>query len=101
MPKKDGLQAITELAARKVSKPRVIVMTTYESEEDVHRAINAGAKGYLLKGTDPRQIRESVRRVAAEGSLIPTNIAAKLAESMAHRELSERERRKAVIAKDL
>ena len=72
MPKKDGLQAITELAARKVSKPRVIVMTTYEGEEDVRRAINAGAKGYLLKGTDPRQIRESVRRVAAGGSLIPT-----------------------------
>jgi two-component system, NarL family, response regulator len=92
MPKKDGLQVITELAARRVSKPRVIVMTTYESEEDIRRALKAGAKGYLVKGTAPQQIRESVRTVAAGESLLPPNIAAKLAESMAHPELSERER---------
>jgi two-component system, NarL family, response regulator len=92
MPKKDGLQVITELTARRVSKPRVIVMTTYESEEDIRRALKAGAKGYLVKGTAPQQIRESVRTVAAGGSLLPPNIAAKLAESMAHPELSERER---------
>jgi len=91
MPKKDGLQVITELTARRVSRPRVIVMTTYESEEDIRRALKAGAKGYLVKGTAPQQIRESIRRVAAGESLIPPNIAAKLAESMAHPELSERE----------
>jgi DNA-binding NarL/FixJ family response regulator len=50
MPKKDGLQVITELAARRLSKPRTIVMTTYESEEDIRRALKAGAKGYLVKG---------------------------------------------------
>jgi DNA-binding NarL/FixJ family response regulator len=92
MPKKDGLQVITELAAHRASRPRVIVMTTYESEEDIRRALKAGAKGYLVKGTAPQQIRESVRRVAAGESLLPANIAAKLAESMAHPELSERER---------
>jgi two-component system, NarL family, response regulator len=92
MPEKDGLQVITELTARRLSKPRVIVMTTYESEEDIRRALKAGAKGYLVKGTAPQQIRESVRRVAAGESLLPANIAAKLAESMAHPELSERER---------
>jgi len=91
MPKKDGLQVITELTARRVSRPRVIVMTTYESEEDIRRTLKAGAKGYLVKGTAPQQIRESIRRVAAGESLIPPNIAAKLAESMAHPELSERE----------
>jgi len=92
MPEKDGLQVITELTARRLSRPRVIVMTTYESEEDIRRALKAGAKGYLVKGTAPQQIRESVRRVAAGESLLPANIAAKLAESMAHPELSERER---------
>jgi two-component system NarL family response regulator len=92
MPKKDGLQVITELAAHRLARPRVIVMTTYESEEDIRRALKAGAKGYLVKGTAPQQIRESVRRVAAGESLLPANIAAKLAESMAHPELSERER---------
>jgi two-component system, NarL family, response regulator len=92
MPKKDGLQVITELTARRVSKPRVIVMTTYESEEDIRRALKAGAKGYLVKGTAPQQIRDSVRRVASGESLLPAAIASKLAESMAHPELSERER---------
>jgi two-component system NarL family response regulator len=92
MPEKDGLQVITELTARRLSRPRVIIMTTYESEEDIRRALKAGAKGYLVKGTAPQQIRESVRRVAAGESLLPANIAAKLAESMAHPELSERER---------
>ena len=92
MPKKDGLQVIGELGTHKLSRPRVIVMTTYESEEDIRRALKAGAKGYLVKGTAPQQIRESVRRVAAGESLLPEDIAAKLAESMAHPELSERER---------
>src|SRR5260221_8318463 len=92
MPEKDGLQVITELTARRLARPRVIVMTTYESEEDIRRALKAGAKGYLVKGTAPQQIRESVRRVAAGESLLPANIAAKLAESMSHPELSERER---------
>jgi two-component system NarL family response regulator len=90
MPKKDGLQAITELMARGATKPRIIVMTTYESEED--RALKAGAKGYLVKGIAPQQIREAVRKVAAGESLLPDNVASKLAESMARPDLSERER---------
>ena len=92
MPKKDGLQVITELAARRSSRPRIVVMTTYESEEDIRRALKAGAKGYLVKGTDPQQIWESVRKVAAGESLFPATIASKLAESMARPELSKRER---------
>ena len=92
MPKMDGLQVINELAARRLSKPRVIVMTTHESEEDIRRALKAGAKGYLVKGAVAQQILESVRRVAAGESLIPATVASKLAESMARPELSKRER---------
>ena len=92
MPKKDGFQVITELAARRPSKPRIVVMTTYESEEDIRRALKAGAKGYLVKGADPEEIWESVRKVAAGGSLFPATIATKAAESMARPELSKRER---------
>jgi DNA-binding NarL/FixJ family response regulator len=92
MPKKDGLQAITELMAHGATKPRIIVMTTYESEEDIRRALKAGAKGYLVKGTAPQQIREAVRKVAEGESLLPAAVASKLAESMARPELSERER---------
>jgi two-component system NarL family response regulator len=66
-------------------------MTTYESEGDVRRALKAGAKGYLVKGADPQQIREAVRKVAAGPALLQPEIASKLAESMARPELSERE----------
>ena len=56
MPKKDGLQVVTELMSRpRMPKPRIIVMTTYESEEDVRRALRAGAKGYLVKGAAPNR----------------------------------------------
>lgn len=86
MPKKDGLQAIVELMAPGATKPRIIIMTTYESEEDIRRALKAGAKGYLVKGTAPQEIREAVRKVAEGESLLPANVASKLAESMAHPE---------------
>jgi two-component system, NarL family, response regulator len=91
MPNKDGLHAITELMTRNPPKPRIIVMTTYESEEDIRRTLKAGAKGYLAKGTAPQEIRDAVRKVAQGDSLLPPSIASKLAESMAHPELSERE----------
>jgi two-component system, NarL family, response regulator len=91
MPNKDGLHVITELMARNPPKPRIIVMTTYESEEDIRRTLKAGAKGYLAKGTAPQDIRDAVRKVATGDSLLPPSIASKLAESMAHPELSERE----------
>ena len=92
MPKKDGLQVVTELMSRSgAPKPRIIVMTTYESEEDVRRALRAGAKGYLVKGAGAQQIREAVRKVAEGEALFPPEIASKLAASMAHPELSERE----------
>ena len=92
MPKKDGVQVMAELAARVISGPRVIVMTTYESEDDIHRAAKTGAKGYLLKDTAPQEIRESVRKVAAGESVLSANFAAKLAESIARPQLSKRER---------
>ena len=92
MPRKDGLQVMAELAARGISGPRVIVMTTYESEDDIHRSVKTGAKGYLVKDIAPQQIRESVRRVAAGESVLSSNFAAKLAESIARPQLSKRER---------
>jgi DNA-binding NarL/FixJ family response regulator len=55
MPEKDGVQVITELMSHGELKPRIIVMTTYDTEGDVRRALMAGAKGYLVKGADPRQ----------------------------------------------
>jgi two-component system, NarL family, response regulator len=79
MPKKDGLQVVEELMAGHCPKPRIIVITTYEDEEAIRRAVRAGAKGYLVK-------------VAAGQSLFPTEITLKLVEAVACPELSKRER---------
>ena len=91
MPRKDGLQVVTELMSSRRPKPRIIVMTTYETEEDVRRALQAGAKAYLVKGALPEQILETVRRVAGGEALVPASIASVLTESLSHPELSPRE----------
>jgi two-component system NarL family response regulator len=91
MPRKDGLQVVTELMSSRRPKPRIIVMTTYETEEDVRRALQAGAKSYLVKGAPPEQILETVRRVAAGEALVPSRIASMLTESLGHPKLSSRE----------
>jgi two-component system, NarL family, response regulator len=91
LPSKGGLHVLAELMARGGPKPRVIVMTIYDGEEDVRRALKAGAKGYLVKGAEPQQIWEAVRKVAEGQVLLPPELATKLAESLAHPELSPRE----------
>jgi two-component system NarL family response regulator len=91
MPRKDGLQVVRELMSSRRPKPRIIVMTTYETEEDVRRALQAGAKAYLVKGALPELILETVRRVAGGEALVPASIASVLTESLSHPELSPRE----------
>lgn len=90
MPKKDGLEVVTELMSR-VPRPRVIVLTSSEKTEDLRRSLTAGVKGYILKGTEPRQIWNTIREVFAGKSSLPDEIAAKLADSLAQLQLSERE----------
>src|SRR6266481_6174989 len=91
MPKKDGLQVVTELMSRRGSKLRIIVMTVYETEADIRQALKAGAKAFLVKAAHPQQIREAVRRVARGETFLPPEIGFKLAESRSHPELSNRE----------
>ena len=91
MPKKDRLQVINELIGSRRPKPRIIVMTTYETEEDIRRVLLGGAKGYLLKGALSEQILETVRKVAQGEALVPPKIASMLTESLSHPELSNRE----------
>ena len=91
MPRKDGLQVVRELMSSRRPKPRIIVMTTYETEEDVRRALQAGAKAYLVKGALPELILETVRRVAGGEAMVPASIASVLRESLSRPELSSRE----------
>jgi two-component system NarL family response regulator len=90
MPKKDGLQVITELMLRTPS-PRIVVLTTSEKIEDLRRTLTAGVKGYILKGSEPRQVWDTIREVFGGKSSLPGDVAAKLADSLAQPELSERE----------
>jgi len=92
MPKKDGIQVVDELMSGQRPKPRVIVITTYEDEEDIRRAIRAGARGYLVKAANSEQIKQTVRAVAAGRSLFPAEITLKLAEAVEQPDLTSRER---------
>ncbi|MGH3796249.1 MAG: response regulator transcription factor [Pseudonocardiaceae bacterium] len=72
MPQMDGLEA-TELLRRRQPAPEVIILTTFDTDEHVLRALRAGASGFVLKDTPPAQIVQAVRRVAAgEPILSPT-----------------------------
>ncbi|WP_406275483.1 response regulator transcription factor [Actinacidiphila glaucinigra] len=64
MPTVDGLAATEALRARP-GAPEVIVLTTFNTDEHVLRALRAGAAGFVLKDTAPREIVEAVRKVAA------------------------------------
>ena len=90
MPKKDGLQVVIELMSQS-PRPRIIVLTQSAKEDDLRRALSAGAKGYLVKGTEPEQICDMIREVFAGKSSVPQELAAKLADSLAQPELSQRE----------
>jgi two-component system NarL family response regulator len=89
IPKKDGLQIVTELM--QVSEPRIVVMTSFDTEQNIRQALSAGVKAFLEKRSHPQQIREAVRRVAQGESFLPPEIGLKLAESMCRSELSKRE----------
>src|SRR5256884_9424363 len=72
MPGMDGLAA-TEQLRRRERRPEVIVLTTFEADDYVLRALRAGASGFLLKDTPPAEIVRAVRTVAAgEPMLSPT-----------------------------
>ncbi len=72
MPGVDGLAA-TETLRRRPDAPEVLVLTTFDADEFVLRALRAGAGGFLLKDTPPAQIRDAVLRVAAgEATLSPS-----------------------------
>jgi two-component system, NarL family, response regulator len=91
LPKKDGMQILRELRSRKTSKPKVVIMTSCDTQEDIRSAVRAGAKAFLTKVADPQEICEAVRRVADGETYFPAEVRLKLAESFSHAELSQRE----------
>lgn len=90
MPGMDGLTMLRELAKR-VPSPKVIVLTSFETDEDIYRAVQAGARGYLLKNTQQNEIVEAIRAVHAGRRHIPPRIAARLADRITRSTLTARE----------
>jgi two-component system, NarL family, response regulator len=90
MPRMDGLDVVAEVRAAKLPS-KVIIMTTFDSEDDVRRSMNAGARGYLLKDSSRDEILEAIRQVNVGETYLPARIVQKLAEGMRKPELSRRE----------
>jgi len=90
LPKMNGVDAITRIREGEPGA-RIIVLTTFDGDEDIYRAMQAGAKGYLLKGMDLAELTEAVRTVHAGKSRIPSRVAEKLAERMSGATLTVRE----------
>jgi DNA-binding NarL/FixJ family response regulator len=77
MPRVDGITATRRLRAR-AHPPEVIVLTTFDADENVLRALRAGASGFLLKDSPPGQIAEAIRRVAAGDPILSPKITRRL-----------------------
>ena len=90
MPRIDGLDVLKEVNKSRLPC-KVIIMTTFDSEEDVQRAMKAGARGYLLKDSTQEEILDAIRRVSLGETYLPARIVQKVAEGMRKPELSPRE----------
>jgi len=90
MPDVEGVAAIGAICAAAKSA-RIIVLTTYDSDEDIYRGLQAGAKGYLLKETEPDELLNAIHTVHRGQQYIPPDVGAKLAQRLSNPELSERE----------
>jgi DNA-binding NarL/FixJ family response regulator len=91
LPGIGGVEAIRRI--RSVApKARFIVLTTYEGDEDIHQAMEAGASGYLVKGLPQEVLFNAVRRVHAGGRYLPPPMSRALAERSPDSNLSNRER---------
>ncbi len=77
MPRVDGIVA-TSWARARSRPPEVIVLTTFDADENVLRALRAGASGFLLKDSPPVEIAEAVRRVAAGDPILSPSITRRL-----------------------
>lgn len=90
LPKLNGVAAIARIRGD-FPAARIIVLTTFDGDEDIYRAMQAGARGYLLKGMDLAELTDAIRTVHAGKSRIPSRVAEKLAERMGGSSLTARE----------
>jgi DNA-binding NarL/FixJ family response regulator len=90
LPGLSGVDAIRQMRAAHPDM-RFIVLTTYDGDEDIRRALDAGAQAYLLKGMSHGDVTNAIRSVHSGLKCIPDSVSEKLAERPPHSELSPRE----------
>ena len=90
MPNLDGVDAITAIK-EEFPEARIIILTTYDGDEDIYRGLRAGAHAYLLKAGPREELIETIRAVREGQTRIPPEVAGKLVSRMTSPELSGRE----------
>jgi len=90
LPDQSGIDAMIAVRAE-FPQARVIMLTTFEGDVEIQRALEAGARGYLLKSMPPEELVEVIRQVHAGKKRIPLQLAAQLAEHMSDEDLTSRE----------
>jgi len=90
MPEMTGIDAIVAIR-REEPEARIVCLTTFDGDEDIYRALHAGARGYLLKGFSRELLLECIRTVYRGEMWIPPAVAGKLATRVGRPELSTRE----------
>jgi DNA-binding NarL/FixJ family response regulator len=91
MPRTDGLSA-TAAICELPDRPAVIVLTTFDADDYIFRALRAGADGFLLKDTRPKELIRAVRLVAAGDSILSPAVTRRLVTHVAHDARTERRR---------
>jgi two-component system, NarL family, response regulator len=90
MPVLDGVAAIAQIKAEFADAP-IIVLTTYDGDEDIYRGLQAGAKGYLLKDATSEEMLDAIRKVHQGQKYIPSAVAEKLVGRLNSTALTDRE----------
>lgn len=90
LPDKSGVEAMRTIRAE-FPEARVIVLTTFEGDVEIQRALEAGARAYILKNMPPKELVEVIAQVHAGKKRIPSQIAAQLAEHVSDEALTQRE----------
>jgi DNA-binding NarL/FixJ family response regulator len=90
MPCKSGAEVVMAVRSEFLHA-RIIILTTYDGDEDIYRALRAGACGYLLKDVPSQELFEGIRKVHAGQKYLMSQVALKLTERLQGSELTERE----------
>lgn len=90
LPDMSGIEAMTAIR-KEFPEARVIILTTFEGDVEIQHALEAGARGYLLKNMPPKELLDGIRQVHAGKKRIPAEIVAHLAEHLSDEGLTARE----------